>query len=78
MNKNALLRFVLVDHKVLKADPGKILPGRGWYLCPEPSCLSLLGIPKWSRRAFGRPIEIGPELKEQLTIPPPGGEHGQN
>jgi uncharacterized protein len=76
--KTELLRLIILDKKTLEVDPKQISPGRGWYLCQEESCLSFLKGPKSLQKVFGRGLEIGPNLNRFLTIPPSGGEYGQN
>ncbi len=77
-DKKELLRLIILDKKIVEADPGQIKPGRGWYLCQEETCLSCLKAVKSRHKSFGRDLEIGPRLKNILTIPPAGGVHGQN
>ena len=77
-DKKELLRLIFLDKKTLEVDPGQIMPGRGWYLCPEETCLFCLKAAKSRHKSFGRDLEIGPKLKNILTIPPAGGVHGQN
>jgi predicted RNA-binding protein YlxR (DUF448 family) len=77
-DKKELLRLIILDKKIVEADPGQIRPGRGWYLCQEETCLSCLKAAKSRHKSFGRDLEIGPKLKNTLTIPPAGGAHGQN
>ena len=77
-DKKELLRLIILDKKTLEMDPGQIMPGRGWYLCPEGTCLFCLKALKSRQRTFGRDLEIGPNLNNLLTISPAGGLHGQN
>jgi predicted RNA-binding protein YlxR (DUF448 family) len=77
-DKKELLRLIILDKKTLEIDPGQIMPGRGWYLCPEETCLFCLKALKSRRRTFGHDLEIGPKLNNLLTISPAGGVHGQN
>jgi uncharacterized protein len=76
--KSAFLRLVIQKESVLEADPEQVLPGRGWYLCPQQNCLSIIHNPKLCRRAFGPFIQVGPILSEYIKNPPVGGTHGQN
>jgi len=70
--------MVILDNKILEADPKQIRPGRGWYLCRAETCLSFLKGPRIRQKVFGRSVEIGPILNNFITIPPSGREHGQN
>jgi predicted RNA-binding protein YlxR (DUF448 family) len=76
--KKELLRLIILDKKTLEADPRQTMPGRGWYLCPEETCLFCLKAAKSRHKSFGRDLEIGPRLNNLLTFPPAGGVHGQN
>ncbi|TVQ98103.1 MAG: YlxR family protein [Desulfovibrionales bacterium] len=40
--KSALRRFVRDPDRKPVADPGQTLPGRGLYVCNQPSCLDKL------------------------------------
>jgi hypothetical protein len=77
-DKKELLRLTILDKKIIEVDPGQIKPGRGWYLCQEEACLFCLKAAKSRHKSFGRDLEIGPRLKNLLTNPPAGGDHGQN
>jgi predicted RNA-binding protein YlxR (DUF448 family) len=77
-DKKELLRLIILDNKILEVDLRQIIPGRGWYLCLEETCLFRLKVAKSRFKAFGRELEIGPRLINLLTIPPAGGDHGQN
>jgi predicted RNA-binding protein YlxR (DUF448 family) len=71
--KKDLLRLVILDNKTLEADPRQIMPGRGYYLCLTETCLACLKAPKCRHKVFGRGLEIGPNLNNNINIPPSGG-----
>ena len=66
-DKKELLRLLILDKKIVEADPGQIMPGRGWYLCQRETCLSCLKAAKSRYKSFGRDLEIGPRLKKYLN-----------
>jgi predicted RNA-binding protein YlxR (DUF448 family) len=76
-DKKALLRLTIQGKKTLEADPGQIMPGRGWYLCREETCLRCLNTVKGRQKSFGQEVEIGPGLHQLITISPAGGDHGR-
>ena len=76
-DKKQLIRMVILNNKVLEADPEQIMPGRGWYLCGKDPCLSFLGVLKSRQKVFGRGLELGSDLKK-LMNPPTGGVHDQD
>ena len=76
--KSAFLRLVIHKESVLEADPEQVLPGRGWYLCPQKDCLSIIHNPKQCRRAFGPFRQVGPILSEYIKNPLVGSTHDQN
>lgn len=41
--RGELARHVLGTDGVLRADPAKILPGRGWYICADQACQAKFG-----------------------------------
>jgi hypothetical protein len=52
-----LIRFVAAacgESFLLKADPSRLLPGRGAHLHPDPACFALAE----RRRAFGRALRL--------------------
>jgi predicted RNA-binding protein YlxR (DUF448 family) len=60
--KRELLRLVLNNHGKLVADTGKVLPGRGAYICPCSECLELAIKKKGFIRAFrGKFRQVVPE-----------------
>ena len=77
-DKKELLRLVILGNKTLEVDPKQTMPGRGWYLCPGETCLFCLKAAKSRNKSFGRDLEIGPRLKDLMTIPPAGGGNGPN
>ncbi|MCQ2443940.1 MAG: DUF448 domain-containing protein [Mailhella sp.] len=54
-SRNALSRFVAASGDAartgngLEADPKRVKPGRGWYVCDSPECVA-----KFSERRFKR------------------------
>jgi predicted RNA-binding protein YlxR (DUF448 family) len=76
--KKELLRLVILKTNLLEIDARQIMPGRGYYLCQTESCLACLKSSKSRQKAFGRGLEIGPNLNHFINIPPSGGVHGQN
>ena len=66
-DKKELWRLVILGSKTLEVDPRQIMPGRGWYLCREETCLSWLKAAKTRRKSFGRDLEIGPRLNTLIT-----------
>jgi predicted RNA-binding protein YlxR (DUF448 family) len=77
-DKRELLRLVILNNKTLELDLRQVRPGRGWYLCRREPCLSVLMVPKGRQKAFGRSLELGPGVKNHMTILPAGGVNGQN
>lgn len=77
-NKKELLRLVMVTEKTLEVDLKQTMPGRGWYLCPEGTCLLSLKAAKSRNKSFGPNLEIGPRLKDLIAIPSSGRINGQN
>jgi predicted RNA-binding protein YlxR (DUF448 family) len=61
-NKKELWRLVILGSKTLEVDPRQIMPGRGWYLCREETCLFWLKAAKTRHKSFGPDVEIGPGL----------------
>jgi predicted RNA-binding protein YlxR (DUF448 family) len=60
--KPELVRVVLDDNGQLVVDKGKILPGRGVYVCPCPGCLALAIKKKGLVRGFrGQFRQVVPE-----------------
>jgi len=55
-----LLRFATVDGRVV-ADPAAVLPGRGAWLHPRPSCLDRAVARRAFVRAFRAPVEVDPD-----------------
>ena len=66
-NKKELWRLVILGSKILEVDPRQIMPGRGWYLCREETCLFWLKAAKTRHKSFGRDLEIGPRLNTLIT-----------
>ena len=67
-----------MENGVLEADVKQRLPGRGWYVCRQPACLSLLQNLKKARKVFGRSLEIGPVLTNRIMMPPAGEDYAQS
>jgi predicted RNA-binding protein YlxR (DUF448 family) len=77
-DKIEFLRLIILDNHILEMDPRQTMPGRGFYLCRTESCLTCLLSSKSRYKAFGRGMEIGPNLENFINNPPSGGVHGQN
>ena len=77
-DKKDLLRLTILNKNILEIDSRQIMPGRGWYLCPEETCLFFLKAAKSRHKSFGRDLEIGPKLNNLIMNPPAGGVHGQS
>jgi predicted RNA-binding protein YlxR (DUF448 family) len=77
-DKNELIRLIIQENTIIEIDFRQLMPGRGYYLCQTETCLACLRSSKSRYKAFGRGLEIGPNLNNFISNPPSGGVHGQN